>query len=120
MSWKYPHQDGGRNKVVNRERQRYSHVVDYHTRHMMRENAERAAAIRAARGAPAAPPPASPAPVSQGAGAGAGLGMLAAAGEVIAGASAAEIIIAIAVVAAVGYGCWRLYKWVRVDPATVA
>lgn len=65
MSNKYPNQDGGRNKEINRERQRYCHTSEFHTKHLIREaqelaqkrisdfkeaNPERYAEIKAKRG----------------------------------------------------------------------
>lgn len=40
MSNKYPNQDGGRNKEINRERQRYCHTSEFHTKHQIREAQE--------------------------------------------------------------------------------
>lgn len=42
MSRKYRYQDASENVRINRARQRYGYIGEYHTRHLMREAAERA------------------------------------------------------------------------------
>lgn len=116
MSWRYPHKDGGRNAEANRARQRYSHTMDYHTRHQMREQAERAESLRAARGERAGASPTDPERASKpsvAAGATGGAGMLAAAGEFFGALTVPQIVVGVVVVVAAGYGAYRLVKWAR-------